>query len=103
MFCHCVNRRYCEIVEWEIVMDNEVRADRGTTQALDAPRIVPLSIAARRLRVRISTLRDRRWRERAGIPLTRLGTSRKILGVAETDIIAALRRGRERLNGDDAA
>ncbi len=67
-------------------------------------KILSLRSAARRLRISPATLRDGRWRRRAGIPFTKVAG--RIVGVAERDLLDALERGRENLdapNGDEAA
>jgi len=60
--------------------------------------VVPPRSAARQLRVAIATLRDARWRKRAGIPFVKV--SGRIVGVAQSDINAALTRGRESFTGE---
>ena len=60
--------------------------------------VVPPRSAARQLRVALATLRDARWRRRAGIPFVKV--SGRIVGVAQADINAALTRGREPFAAD---
>lgn len=57
-------------------------------------RLLPISQAANLLAVKPRTIYDRRWRQRAGLPLTRIG---RRVGVLEKDIEAILKKGRERL------
>lgn len=52
--------------------------------------IIPLIKVAKRYGVALSTLESREWRERAGLPVVKLGG--KIIGVRREDLAAALRR-----------
>jgi len=67
----------------------------------DTVKILSLQAAAKRLRVRVTTLRDGRFRRRAGLPLTKVAG--RVVGIAEVDLIAALRAGRERLESPNGA
>jgi hypothetical protein len=55
--------------------------------------LIPLADVAKRYGVSLRTLEDRKWRERHGLPVVRLGG--KILGVRPEDLAAVLRRGFE--------
>jgi hypothetical protein len=63
-------------------------------------RVLPIAIVADLLGVRPATVRDHRWRRRVGLALTRVG---RRVGVAESDVAALLRRGREILPPREAA
>jgi len=52
--------------------------------------LIPLGAVAERYGVALRTLEDRKWRERFGLPVVKLGG--KIVGVRREDLNAALRR-----------
>jgi Mg-chelatase subunit ChlI len=68
---------------------------------VNQPGIVLLDRAAKRLCVKVRTVRDTRWRKKVGLPLIRVGG--RLVGVFEADLSAVLERGRERFQPDDAA
>lgn len=57
---------------------------------MNGDEIIPLDQVARRYGLALRTLCDRQWRERAGLPVVKLGG--KVLGVRAGDLSAALRR-----------
>jgi hypothetical protein len=52
--------------------------------------LIPLDVVAEKYGVALRTLEDRKWRERVGLPVVKLGG--KIVGVRPEDLAAALRR-----------
>jgi hypothetical protein len=52
--------------------------------------VIPLSVIAEKYGVALSTLEDRGWRQRVGLPVVKLGG--KIVGVRPEDLAAVLRR-----------
>lgn len=60
-------------------------------------RILSIPEAAERANVAVKTMRDPRWRSRVGLPLTRIGRK---TGVLEEDLLRLIRKGRERLLGE---
>ena len=71
-------------------------------QGVRKEKIVPLAVVAVQLGLSPRTVEDRRWRRRAQLPVVKIAGH--VVGVAQADLDAALRRGREQLhNGDGAA
>ena len=60
---------------------------------VDDEPVIPLEEVPARMgdRVSMRSVRDRRWRQHVGLRVVRIG--RKILGVREADLLAAMRRG----------
>jgi hypothetical protein len=55
-----------------------------------ADEIIPLPRVAKAFKLKLRTVEDRSWRQRAGLRVVRLGG--RILGVRAEDLAAALRR-----------
>lgn len=57
-------------------------------------RLLSIPQASERLSLAEATIRDKRWRFRVRLPLTRIG---RRVGVLEADLQALLRRSREKM------
>ncbi len=55
-------------------------------------RVLTVKACADRLGIAPGTLRDPRWRQRVGLPLTRIG---RRVGFVEEDVERVIQRGRE--------
>jgi hypothetical protein len=89
MLCHFVK---CQ--------NEDIRRDMMTNSEATGATVLSLRSAARRLRITEATLRDARWRRRAGVPVVRVGG--KLAGVMEADVLAVLCRGRERFDDESS-